>query len=171
MISNVRPVDQAGYVGSLLGQTSTARVPQYAVQCPRYYRLLGAYHPGDDLQIKIIGFGARFLAGMMPDTKFEIKSEAPEALQFSRSGLHAKVVQCPHVGQTTKVYRFITSSRAVPPTSMIGIQKLTWSTHGIIRSETLLKNGDITLNRCQTIVSEHPGPLPENISIWFINLP
>ena len=162
-ISNVRSVDPSGNVTSILGQTLTKRVPQYLVDCPQGYPAFVSYNPGHDLQIKLIGFGERFLAGRMPKAIFPFNFQAPELLLDSQLGPSADIwsLGCtvslhrsPYLGSTKRVSRSITSLSESPYTRSGGTKKPTWSTNGSIPSEIRPKSGSIISSQNQMSVSE-----------------
>ena len=77
-ISNVRPVDNLGNVKSILGQTSTARVPRYLVESLHAYPKSISYDAVRDSSVKIIGFGESFLGGRKSGANFAFHYQAPE---------------------------------------------------------------------------------------------
>ena len=83
-IGNVRPVDRSGNVESILGQSSTARVPRYLVESLRKQPPSLSYTAVNDSRVKIIGFGERFLPGKIHGTNFEFHYQAPELVLFSQ---------------------------------------------------------------------------------------
>lgn len=90
-IGNIRNVDEEGNVVSLLSQTSTARVPRYLVQSLQKDLRSPLQNLGDNPQVKIIGFGERFLAGKTSGSKFPFRFQAPELLLFSQLGPKADI--------------------------------------------------------------------------------
>jgi len=87
--SNVRSVDEKGNVESNLRQTVTARVPRHVVNSlqSRLYTVVVVNDP----QIKIIGFGERFLANSIRDVKFRLNYQAPELVLCSQIGPSADI--------------------------------------------------------------------------------
>ena len=90
-ISNVRPVDKFGNVKSILGQVSTARVPQYLVESLQPYPESVSYDTVKDSAVKIIGFGERFLGGKIRGAKFNYHYQAPELVLFSQLSPYADI--------------------------------------------------------------------------------
>ena len=83
-IGNVRAVDKFGNVESILGQTSTARVPRYLVESLQAYPASLRLKANNDSRIKIIGFGERFLAGKTHGARFAFNYQAPELIFGSK---------------------------------------------------------------------------------------